>query len=203
MKRLRKRALPSALATVLALALAPTAAAQEPEGEVLPPENSAVTQYTEPFPTAGGNKDAHAHEGRDGSPGKVLGARNAHRLEREGSAGRAVAEFAADTAPAPARPAVDDEGGDPAAGAGAGKGGPGADKGGPGGAPEPASAPPEASRPTVEPPAASGSSGFGAVLAHAFGTSPSGGSGFLLPLLILATILWAAAYLSRQRQTAA
>lgn len=203
MKTLCKRFLPSAMATVLVLVLAPAAAAQEPEGEVVPPENSAVDQYTEPFPTAGGNKDAHEQEGRDASPGRVLGTRNAHRLQREGGAGRAVAELAAETAPAPPAPTVDVDDEDSASGGGAGESGPGAGKGAAAGRSGAAPAPPEGSSPTVELPPASGSSGFGAVLAHAFGASPSAGTGFLLPLLILATGVWAGAYLSRQRQTAA
>lgn len=199
MKTLRKGILPLALAT--ALALAPAAAGQEPEAEVVPPENSAVTQYTEPFPTAGGNRNAHEHEGRDASPDKVLGSRNANRLEREGNAGRAVAELAADTAPAPAVPVAGEDEGETAAAGGAGKGG---SDGGSGSAAKAAGSAPSDPRPAaVELAAADGSSGLGSVLARAFGGSPSGGAGFLLPLLILATILWAAAYLSRQRQTAA
>lgn len=198
MKAPRKATLPLTLA--IALALAPSAMAQEAEAEVVPPENSAATQYTEAFPTAGGNKDAHEHEGREASPRAVLGTRNAQRLKREGRAGRDVAELTADTAPAPAAPAIADEGDEGASGGG----GSGDDRGGSAGGsrPAPRGAGPDSPRPVVEVPAANGSSGLGAVLARAVGASPSGGAGFLLPLLVLATILWAIAYASRQRQTA-
>lgn len=180
-------------ALAFALALAPAATAQEAEEAVLP-ENSAVNQYTEPFPSAGGERDVHEQEGREASPRKVLGPRNARRLEREGDAGRELAELTAETAPAPY--GADGEGGETEAGAGPGggegKGGSGSPEGtAPGGAQ------------AVEIADVSGSSGLGAVLSRATGISPSGAGGLLLPLLILATIVWAIAYAYRQRQTAA
>src|SRR5262245_20501085 len=68
-------------------------------GETVPPENSAVNQYTEAFPTAGGDREAHGQRGKNLSPGKVIGAANAKKLNEQGAAGRATAKLAADTAP--------------------------------------------------------------------------------------------------------
>lgn len=63
---------------------------------VIPPDNSAVNQYTETFPTTGGD----ATDDRDPrSPQKVLGGGNADRLESLGPDGRAAAELATKTAP--------------------------------------------------------------------------------------------------------
>ena len=63
---------------------------------VIPPDNSAVNQYTETFPTTGGD----ATGDRDPrSPEKVLGGSNADRLESLGPDGRAAAELATKTAP--------------------------------------------------------------------------------------------------------
>src|SRR5262245_36327335 len=79
----------------IALVVAAPAAAEE----VVPPGNSAVNQYTEPFPTAGGNRDANTHRGRDLNPGKVIGEKNAKALDEQGETGRETAELAAETAP--------------------------------------------------------------------------------------------------------
>ena len=45
-----------------------------------------------------------------------------------------------------------------------------------------------------------GSSGLGAVLGQATGSSDSGQLGLLLPLIVLATIAWSVAYLVRRRR---
>jgi hypothetical protein len=177
-------------ALAMALALAPAAAGQE--GEVVPPENSAAAQYTEAFPTAGGDKDAHAQRGRDLSPAEVIGPRNARRLERRGESGRAVAELTTETAPVvQGAPREDSEiaGGGGNDRTGRSGDGVGAARNGATGA-------------TVDVPEAGGSSGLGTVLSQAVGSSPSEGAGLLLPLLIVATIAWAVVYLSRHRQTA-
>jgi hypothetical protein len=187
-------------ALAFALALAPAATAQEAE-EAVPPGNSAVNQYTEPFPSAGGERDVHEQEGRQGSPRKVLGPRNARRLEREGGAGRALARLTAETAPPPS--AGSDEAGqtETATGPGGGNGGQGGDEGGREIGSQNSTA--RGGEQGVEIADVSGSSGLGAVLARAIGVSPSGVGGLLLPLLILTTLVWAIAYAFRQRQTAA
>lgn len=82
------------LVAALGLASFPSAAATQP---VIPPGNSAVNQYTEPFPTPGGSAVTTEEEGR--SPAQALGTRNARQLERLGSDGRAAAALAAATAP--------------------------------------------------------------------------------------------------------
>jgi hypothetical protein len=84
------RALPAALAI---LAIAPAAAAGQ---RVIPPDNGAVNQYTETFPTTGGDATS---DGEPPPPEKVLGRRNAERLESLGPEGRAAAALAAKTAP--------------------------------------------------------------------------------------------------------
>lgn len=197
MKTLKKGILPAA-AIALALALVSPAAAQESE-EVVPPENSAVNQYTEGFPTAGGEKDAHDRRGGKRTPDKVLGERNTERLEQRGSAGRAVAELTAETAPVTAAPEATSESiveETTAVGGGKGNGGQGdqapVQKGGL-----------DAAQPVTlafDPAEVDGSSGTGSVIGQAFGSSS--GLGLLLPLLLLATIAWAIGYAMRQKRVA-
>lgn len=182
-------------AAIAALAL-PSAAAGE---NLVPPDNSAVNQYTESFPTAGGDKDSEKAKETGVTPAQTLGAKNAKRLEAHGEDGRVVAEVAAETAPAPVAPetsepapqAVDDKPArdkDPGkprtekepGSAGAGGGTPGSG-GGDGGAAT-----------------ANGSSGAGEVLGQATGLS-SGQMGLLLPLAILGSLAWALAFLWRRR----
>lgn len=152
---------------------------------LVPPENSAATQYTEALPTAGGPKDS----GRRGqktnrSPTKVLGTRNTQRLEEQGPAGHAVAAIAADTAPSTvAQPPVEQKADQKPSG------------GHPDNTPQPA---PYGARPQADQP--SGSSGLGEAIAHATGFSSSGGMGLLLPLLILGALVWAVSYWARQRK---
>src|SRR5262245_36077228 len=66
----------------------------------VPPGNSAVNQYTESVPTAGGQKDVGKGQ-KQTKPAKVLGEDNAKRLEEQGEQGREAAEVAAATAPRP------------------------------------------------------------------------------------------------------
>lgn len=168
---------------------------------LVPPGNSAATQYTETVPTAGGNRDAEKDRRRGNrSPTTVLGADNARRLDKQGSAGHEVAEFAAETAPeetvgealAPSGESSDQRGdGDPGpeqerkpadgddARATDANGSAGTGSGG--------SSPP------------SGSSGLLEVIDQATGASSVGQIGVLLPLAILATLAWALAFLLRQR----
>jgi hypothetical protein len=174
----------------LAVTSAVAAAAEEP---LVPPGNSAVNQYTETFPTAGGDKD---FEKGKRSPGKTLGDGNARRLEQQGPDGRAAAEVAAETAPAgeaqpPPAAGVDSEA--DAGGAGATGGGGGAVGGGQAGAAKPV---------PVEAADVNGSSGFGEVLAQATGSSDSGEMGLWLPLLILVALACSVAYLLRRTRRA-
>jgi hypothetical protein len=189
-------------ATIALLAAAPAAA----EEALVPPENSAVNQYTETFPTAGGDKDAHDHDGGNRTPKKVLGHKNAKKLEEQGPAGKATAELAAETAPnsvdaplevepeeAVTEVEESDESGAGAPSRGDGGGNPGTESRG--------TAPTANATPTrvivAEP---DGSSGFAEVLGRATGSSQPGGMGIFLPLLILGTIFWAIAYVARQRR---
>jgi hypothetical protein len=175
------------LAAIWALAL-PAAASAE---YLVPPGNSAATQYTETVPTAGGQRNTEKDRRRGGdSPAEILGAGNARRLDEQGEAGREVAQFAAETAPSPANkkaPTGDDEGnrGDDDGGRKDDQGG-AATGAGPDGTGGGGSA-------VAEP---SGSSGFGEVLAQATGWSSSEG---LLLLAILGALAWALAFLWRQR----
>lgn len=172
------------LTLAAALALAPAAGAEEP---LVPPGNSAVNQYTETFPTAGGDKDFE--KGGKRSPDKVLGERNAKRLERQGPEGRAVAEVAAETAPEEGLAPGDDS----VTGSVPGGGGNGADGGGDRQAPAGGGA-------AVEDP--SGSSGIGEVLAQATGSADSGEMGLWLPLLIIAALVGSLAFLLRRTRGA-
>jgi hypothetical protein len=193
----------TAIAFVAALSLALPQAAVGAEAEsVVPPENSAATQYTEALPTAGGDKQASG--GKKPTPAKVLGAKNAKELESHGQAGREVARVAAETAPPTAEPAPEgasSDGDDDNRSSGTGSAKPGdGDSGGGAGQPKR----PEA--PAVQSPNASelpnGSSGLGEVLAAAGGSSSSGDLGALLPLAILAAIAWSLAFFWRQRRPA-
>jgi hypothetical protein len=183
-------------ATVGLLAAAPAMAAEE---RVVPPENSAAHQYTEAFPTARGDKDAHAQRGRDLNPGKVIGSKKAKALSDRGEDGRDVAELTAETAPnpAPVEPVVEttDESAAPPAGNGNG-GGSGKDRAGDRGT----SSAPAPRVETVRVAPVEGSSGFSEVLARATGSGSSGGMGIFLPLIIIASVLWALAYATRQRR---
>ncbi len=185
---MRKLKLGFGLAAAIA-ALPSVATAQT----VIPPGNSAVNQYTQTYPTAGGNAPARGRGGR--SPAKVLGARNAHRLDAMGPQGRAAAALAAATAPISTTTAAGGaSGGSAGEGRGGGRakgarhggaaghgsiggGGSGSESGGPG-----------------------GSSGFNQILGQATGSSSSGQMGLLLPLAIVAAVLWSLVYLWRQRR---
>lgn len=176
------------LAALWALTLPAPASAEY----LVPPGNSAATQYTETVPTAGGQRNTEKDRRKGGgSPAEVLGSGNAQRLDEQGEEGREVAQFAAETAPTPS-PAdenaptsgEDDRSDDDAGGAadrsgGAAGGSSGGTARGGGAATEP-----------------SGSSGFGEVLAQATGWSSSEG---LLLLAILGALAWALAFLWRQR----
>jgi hypothetical protein len=166
----------------------------------VPPSNSAATQYTEAFPTAGGQKQV-GKGGHRGGPSAVLGSRNAHRLDAHGPEGQATAEVAAETAPTTSESASveaqqpGDEGHEPAGNGGAGAATEQATGGGPQGD--------AANRPVGEAPglsATAGSSGLGSVFSQATGTSSSGDLGILLPLAILAALAWSIAYAVRRRK---
>lgn len=183
-------------AIAIAALIVPAAATAEP---VVPPENSAATQYTEAIPTGGGQKDTgKAGDRGKRSPAVVLGSRKAKKLEAEGREGREVAEVVAATAPSsepapqPApEPAVSD-GGD-----GESSAGPAARK------PEPPSGGPPAAPAERRLEIPSGSSGPGEVLAQATGSSSTGALGGLLTLIVLGTAFWALAFLWQQRQRTA
>jgi hypothetical protein len=187
---------------VLALLATAAPAGAAEDAPLVPPGNSAVNQYTEAFPTAGGERDANNRKGKRPSSEKVIGERNTAKLRKQGPEGEAVADLTAETAPAP--PADEDvvveegaaappgsAGGGSGNGSGESQAGSGAsDGGGSGGTASVVVAEPE------------GSSGLGEVIARATGSSSGDGMGLFLPLLILATILWAFAYLARQKRPA-
>jgi hypothetical protein len=168
----------------------------------VPPGNSAANQYTEAFPTSGGNAETKGKgkvTARD-----VLGAANAKELEAEGKQGREAAEVVAATAP-PA--AAAGEGGEGATAGGAEKSGPsGAGSGGQAGGDGGASA---GNTDSGSGPGSAvardegGSSGFSEVLGQATGSTSSGGTGLLLPLVILASVIWALAFFLRRRRPTA
>jgi hypothetical protein len=157
----------------------------------VPPGNSAANQYTEALPGAGGES-----AGKRGttiqSPEESLGKRNAKRLEARGPAGEATAQLAAETAPPASLVDAARRTGE-ASGSGSGgghrQGGGNAAKGESGSG---SSAGAGADQP-------SGSSGFGAVLAQATGSSDDGNLGLWLPILILLTVIGSIAYRLRPR----
>lgn len=199
---------------VFALALPAVAAAEA----IVPPGNSAAAQYTEAFPTSGGEKETGEGKKAKPTPNQTLGGRNARNLESKGAEGKAVADFAAETAPTPvATPVEQSGGGGGTAGAGDAKEagdakgqaekadkadkadrGSGDDEGksaagaggGSGGSGGAASQP-------------SGSSGLGEVLGQATGSSSSGKLGLLLPLIIVGAVAWSLFFLWRQKQRVA
>lgn len=167
----------------------------------VPPGNSAATQYTEAVPTAGGPKaTGESRRGKGKAPNKVLGSRNTERLDSQGAEGRAAAEVAAATAPqqigggepAPQRTQGGGSGsGQVTGGGGASSPGHRASNGG-GVGPAPESSP--------QPQSSTGSSGLGEVVGQATGASSSNPLGLLLPLLIVAVLVWSVAYFLRQRR---
>lgn len=176
-------------ATTLVLALTAGPAAAE---SLVPPGNSAATQYTETFPSAGGGRNAERGDGlaRDRSPAETLGAKRARRLQAQGEAGAALAEAVAETAPA--GPSTGSAG---RAAAAAGEP--------TGAAPTPTASTPtrpgSGEEPPGEAPLPAGASAFGEVASQATGASTAG-IGAVLPLAVLGAFLWALAYLVLRRR---
>lgn len=167
------------LATLLATATAGAA--------VVPPGNSAATQYAETLPGAGGeettrrpgykghgNGDSGASGPATEAPAAVP-AETAAELRKLGPEGAAALELAETGAP---RGGAKPEQGDKEKGSAAPAGGAGPSDPGSG---------------------SNGSSGLGEVLGRATGTSTSG-LGFLQPLLIAAALIAAGAYALRRRR---
>lgn len=183
------------LFTTLTLLLAPSLAA----GEYLVPEgNSAVSQYTEGVPSASGEEVNKGGNNGAANPGQAIGAGNAKKLEGQGQEGREAAEVAAATAPATS--------GETNTGGGSGEGSqgnhaPGHKHGGEKGEQEPAEGGGALSSGggAATGGGPGGSSGLGSVLAAAAGLE-SGNLGLLLPLSIVAALVWGILYALRQRR---
>jgi hypothetical protein len=186
------RTLFTALLATLALLAAPALASAE---YLVPDGNSAVTQYTEGFPTGGGEKKTEGS--KHVTPAKAIGAGNAKKLEQHGAEGAAVAEVAAETAPAavPAPESSTTSGQPQADGKKQAKPAQQKTKDQQQGEQDDEAA----AAPVSSGEGPSGSSGAGEVLGAATGAS-SGSVGLLLPLAILAAIAWALFYLWRQRR---
>jgi hypothetical protein len=197
------------LATIVLFAMPAGAAAEY----LIPPGNSAATQYTEAVPTAGGPKATNPSKpGAKKSPKRVLGAHNAAKLQARGPEGRAAAEVAAETAPGPvgASATGTSEGGagngsahhrsaHSANGSSLGSAASGgAPTGGAGG--KTAGSAPSNQEASAASATSSGSSGIGEVIGQATGSSDSGQLGLLLPLIVLAALAWSVAHVLRQRK---
>jgi hypothetical protein len=179
------KAIPGLMAVATVALALPSAASAD---RVVPPGNSAATQYTEAIPTAGGPTDTGKGSGQSGrTPAKSLGSRNAQRLQAQGREGEAAAAVATETAPAPAATTEAPEIGAPEQGGGATRGG-GAHR-------RSTAAEP---RTAIENP--DGGSGLGETISQAAGASAPTGSDLLLPLAFAGAIAWAIAYLIRQRK---
>jgi hypothetical protein len=207
MEPLRYKLLFPAAIAIVAIAL-PAAAAAE---SIVPPENSAATQYTEAIPTGGGQKNAsQAGNGKKRSPSAVLGSKKAKKLETQGPQGHAAAQVAAETAP-PVMYATSEAASEPPptpstaastphptsshdeAGSRTGR----AMRDG---------APHESPAAVTRPPSldtSGGSSGFDEVLGQATGASSNGELGLWLPLLVLAALIWALLYGLRRKRRGA
>ena len=185
----------------LALAVLAALPAAAPAASLVPPGNSAANQYTETFPTSGGNAEAKG-KGKV-TAGDVLGAGNAKKLDSQGEQGREAAAVVAATAPPPTAAADGGEGGSEGStsGGGVGKGGNGGQTGGANGANGGAAA--DGGSGAAVSTDGSGSSGFSEVLGQATGSTSSGGTGLLLPLVVLASVIWALAFFLRRRRRTA
>lgn len=196
------------LGAAAAIALAAPAAAEE----IVPPGNSAATQYTEAYPTAAGEKDAlkDKGKGKGNAQKEVLGKDNVKKLQEHGETGEDVAELAAETAPPPIETAPEptpppSEPREENGGGGGGDGGNGRGGDGNGGGAQ-------ANQPKTDKPAVNtvdnvvvveqpeGSSAFGAVTSQAFGAPSSGHLGLLLPLALLGGLIWALLYRRRDQE---
>jgi hypothetical protein len=194
-----QRILSVALTAILAVLVIPASA---PAEYLVPEGNSAVKQYTEGFPTAGGEKKTEGNR-KPVTVAKAIGAGNAKKLEDHSADGAAAAEVAAETAPAGATPTASSEE------AGTGNEGQPGQHGNAGHERPPKAKPAKDGSDSKQDQSGgaaangddgpSGSSGLGEVLAAATGSS-SGSLGLLLPLTILAAVAWAIAFLWRQRQ---
>lgn len=193
-----------ALAALAALACAVPATAVA--GEIVPPGNSAVNQYTETFPTSEGEEQSSREKKKGVTPNEVLGAGNTKKLDDQGATGKAVAQFTAETAPTTSA----DAGGESGGGGGNGKsdgGGKGKGKGkqpksggnGQNGGPEEQESSANPGGGSAGGNGPSGSSGFGEVASQATGTA-SDSVGLWLPLLLIAVVVWSGFYVWRNRQ---
>lgn len=183
-------------------ALSPVAAAET----VVPPGNSAATQYTETFPTSNGEADVNKEiDASNLEPSKVLGKNKTHALEQHGSDGKQVAIITAVTAPHP----VAEEPGSEEAEAEAeekqapaknqGKGGDGGGNQGQPAQQKPESGGVQTDDTTVTVSQPNGSSGLGEILSQATGAD-SGQLGLLLPLILIGTVVVSLTYAWRARR---
>ena len=108
---MRKPRLVLVSALALAMSALPTAAGAAES--IVPPSNSAAAQYTEALPTTGGEKQVSGKKNGKRTPAKVLGGHDAHKLESKGKQGKEVANFTAETSPAPT-PVAEPSSGTPA-----------------------------------------------------------------------------------------
>ena len=92
------RALAAALVTVIVLYGSPAFALTPNKHPVAPPGNSAVGEYVEDVPTAGGGRPVSSAHGLSAQPG-ALPAAVAHRLAAAGPNGHRTASLAEGTAP--------------------------------------------------------------------------------------------------------
>lgn len=179
-------------ATALAAVLSPAGAAA---ANLVPQENSAVSQYTESFPTGGGDKGSSTPGENGSTPARTIGAKNAKKLDEHGAEGRAAAEVAAVTAP-PTPTSTGNSSSSSSGRAGSKGGKAGAKRGGgerQGGASRGGGAPAEPGQ---------GASAVGSLVGAATGAE-DGNLGLLLPLLLLATLVWGVAYAVRHRKRSA
>ncbi len=190
----------SACALLTACLLVCSTAAARAEYYV-PPSNSAVNQYTQTIPSAGGDKSG---EGKGVTAAEAIGAGNTKKLHKQGPDGAAAAELAAETAPAPVESAPSEESTPAPAKHHAKPSGhhhkkPKKNSGSK--EPKPASGGGAPSGPTggAGSAGAQGASASGEIVSQATGLS-GGTLGLFLPLVIVAAVVWSGVYLWRRRR---
>jgi hypothetical protein len=201
MTRLPKIA--AALTMLLGALLLPAFASAE---YLVPEGNSAVNQYTESIPGAGGEVGTNSGKAPAAKPADTIGAGNAKKLSKAGPDGQAAAELAIETAPeaapAPAPAEADGKGaGHPANGKKSHKHAKKSHHGKAKPKPKSGESPQHqgAAAPASGGEGPGGSSGANSLFSAATGTE-DGHLGLLLPIAVLAAVAWGAGYALRQRQ---
>lgn len=181
---MRKLGRYTAIAAAVLIVFAPARALA---AVIVPPGNSGVNQYTQTYPTAGGNVAVEGRKPRQ--PKQVLGKQNARALEDQGPEGKAAADLAAASSPTETSTGTEKSGSGGRSGkSGGGRSHPRPSHGGSGDATQPLAASDGAS------------SRLAQIVGQASGSTSSGNLGLLMPIILLAGLAWCIAYSRRRRR---